>query len=40
MLGQVAMAIFDIPEAIAVTRTTMCAVNGSLAVISRLQVSS
>lgn len=33
-----AMAVFDVPEAIAVTRTAMCAVQGSLTTISRLQV--
>jgi hypothetical protein len=33
-----AMAVFDIPEAVAVTRTAMCAVQGSLTTISRLQV--
>ena len=32
-----AMAVFDVPEAIAVTRTAMC--TGSLASLTRLQVS-
>lgn len=33
-----AMAVFDLPEAIAVTRSALCAAGGSLAVVSRLQV--
>ena len=36
-LVRAAMALFDIPEAIAVTRTAMCAAGG-VAVLPRLQV--
>jgi hypothetical protein len=35
---QVAMAVFDLPEAVAVTRITVCNAGGTLDVISRLQV--
>lgn len=37
-LIKIAMAIFDIPELIAVTRISVCAAGGSWAAISRLQV--
>ncbi len=35
--AQAAMAVFDVPEAIAVARATMCS-GGGLAALTRLQV--
>ena len=34
------MAIFDLPEAVAAIRTSICAAGGSLAAVTRLQVSA